>query len=75
VGVAQIPQLPKAVQLGGSAALEREGGGRMGKRTGKANRIENILLTIVVLSLLLGCFHLTFKEGGAWDYNMEQVLK
>lgn len=47
----------------------------MGKRTGKANRIENILLTIVVLSLLLGCFHLTFKEGGAWDYNMEQVLK
>lgn len=47
----------------------------MGRRTKAANRIENAILTIVVLSLLLGCFHLTFKEGGAWDYNMEQVLK
>jgi hypothetical protein len=47
----------------------------MGARKSTKNRIENILLTIVMLTLLATCLHLTFKEGGAWDYNMEQVLK
>ena len=48
----------------------------MGKRAGRTKeRIENVILTILMLTLLLGCWHLTFKEGGAWDYNMEQVLK
>jgi hypothetical protein len=47
----------------------------MGARKSTKNRIENIVLTIVMLSLLFWCWHLTFKEGGAWDYNMEQVLK
>lgn len=36
--------------------------------------LENAILTIVMLALLAVCWHLTFKEGGAWDYNMEQVL-
>lgn len=37
--------------------------------------IENTILAIFMLCMLALCWHLTFKEGGAWDYNMEQVLK
>lgn len=35
--------------------------------------IENTILTVFLLAMLAVCWHLTFKEGGAWDYNMEQV--
>jgi hypothetical protein len=54
------------------STMERRGDREMGKRT---SRIENIIITIFMVSILTWCWHLTFKEGGAWDYNMEQVLK
>lgn len=47
----------------------------MGKKQSGSSLIENAIITIIMLTLLAGCWHLTFKEGGAWDYNMEQVLK